>query len=140
MRPAERPRPRILVVDDDPDTRGMTADALADTYEVLGAANLTEGLTLARERAPAAIIVDLGLGNESGWELLRALQHDPGLRGIPTVLLSAGATAEPPPGVRPCTAALRKPCRMAELRAVLGQLVGVAHGEPAPGSGGEVSR
>jgi CheY-like chemotaxis protein len=118
----------------------MTADALADTYEVLGAATLTEGLTLARARAPEAIIVDLTLGNESGWELLRALQDDPGLRGIPTVLLSASASVEPPPGVRPSTAALRKPCRMADVRAVLAQLVGVAPGRPVPDPVDEVSR
>ena len=69
-------RTRVLIVDDDPDTRAMSASA-HDGCEVVCAATSGEALTQVRERVPDAIVVDVMLGGESGWELIRALQADP---------------------------------------------------------------
>jgi len=51
-----------------------------------------------------AIVVDVMLGGESGWELIRALQGDPRCRAAPIVVLSARAHLALPPGLRPCAA------------------------------------
>ena len=116
-------RPRVLIVDDDPDTRAMSAEALHDRYEVVCAATPAEALGGVRERVPDAIVVDVMLGWESGWELIRALQADPVCRAMPIVVMSGGGQLEPPPGVRPCAAYVRKPCRMPQLRELLAQVL-----------------
>jgi CheY-like chemotaxis protein len=51
-------RARVLIVDDGPDTRAMSASALHDGYEVVRAAMSGEALTPVRERVPDAIVVD----------------------------------------------------------------------------------
>jgi CheY-like chemotaxis protein len=119
---SEASRARILIVDDDPDVRWMTAEALRDRYVVAAAATSGEALALAREQVPGAIVVDVGLGAESGWELIRALQADATLRPVPVAVLSARVLV-PPPGVAPCAAYLAKPCPMTRLRDVLEQLL-----------------
>jgi CheY-like chemotaxis protein len=111
-------RARVLIVDDDPDTRWMTEESLRAVYDVTGAAGRAEALLRARRQGADAIVVDLALGSECGWDLIRALQTDPGLRTIPIVVLSASRSG-PPPGVAPLAAQLTKPCRMQDLREVL---------------------
>lgn len=123
METRETTRGRVLVVDDDPDTRWMTAEALRNDYDVVAAASPGEALTRARDQAPDAVAVDLTLGGESGWELIRALQGDPDLRTVPVIVLSASTTV-PPPGIEPCAAYLTKPCPLSQLREVLARLLG----------------
>lgn len=65
---------RILVVDDHPMVRRGFADVIADepTLELCGeAANAADAMTKARELAPDLMIVDLGLPDQSGVELIK---------------------------------------------------------------------
>jgi CheY-like chemotaxis protein len=78
----------VLIVDDDPDTRTMTAAALQDGYDVVCATTSREALRQVRARVPDAIVVDVMLGPESGWELIRVLQADRACRAVPIVVLS----------------------------------------------------
>ena len=82
----------------------MSAEALHDRSDVGCAATSAEALGRVRERVSDAIVVDVMLGGESGWELIRALQGDPRCRAAPIVVLSARAHLALPPGLRPCTA------------------------------------
>ena len=50
------------------------------------ATSITEGLWEARALRPDVILVDIGLGNESGFDLARLLARD-GSRGRPEVIL-----------------------------------------------------
>ena len=68
-------------------------------------------------------MLDLGLGRESGWDLVRSVPEDAALRRVPIVVLSATPPADPPPGVGPWAAYLMKPCPMARLREVLASIV-----------------
>ena len=122
----------MLVVDDDPDTRWMTQEALHDLYEVAAASSPAEALARARERTPDAVIVDLTLERASGWDLIRSLETELGQRRVPVIVLSARPAGQPPAGVAPCAAYLTKPCRMAELREVLGRLVSEATSGATP--------
>ncbi len=122
----------MLIVDDDPDTRAMSAAALHDGYEVACAATSGEALGQVHERVPDAIVVDVMLGPESGWELIRVLQADPACRALPIVVLSGSGHLEPPPGVRPCAAYVRKPCRMTQLRELLVQLLAAPPASEGP--------
>jgi len=115
-------RARILVVDDDADARWMTEQALRADYAVLTAANGVDALAQARRAHPAVLVVDLTLGRDSGWNLIRSLQEDAELADVPVVVLTA-AGSTPPPGVRPCAAYLTKPCSLLRLRTTLDRLV-----------------
>ena len=65
-------RSTILVVEDDRPTRVFLADNLAaDGYEPLAAANAREALRLMETRYPDLAIVDLGLPDRDGLEVLR---------------------------------------------------------------------
>ena len=95
-------RPHILVVGDDDDVRAMTAEALRDRYHVATASTVREGFRRAQEIVPAAIVLDIMLGNASGWELMRALQADARGRAVPIIVLSGARDTEPPADVGPC--------------------------------------
>ena len=77
--PGPRGRRTILVVEDNDDSR----DALRLLLESLGhaviaAADGREGLTLALERRPDILLVDLGLPGVDGYELARAVRASAG--------------------------------------------------------------
>jgi len=72
---------RILVVDDDPSLRQGFIDAVDSTRDmsaVGGAATLAEGLHLLRTLRPDVLLVDLGLPDGNGIELIKfAARHHP---------------------------------------------------------------
>jgi CheY-like chemotaxis protein len=127
-------RVRVLIVDDDPDTRWMTQEALGDHYDAVSAASRAEALARVRDQPPDAIVLDLTLAEgETGWELIRSLQADPALARVPIIIVSARAPAPPPAGVGPCATYLTKPCRMTDLRAVVARFLAKAPTAPTGG-------
>jgi len=65
----------ILLVEDDPATRTFLADNLsADGYELLVADCVSDGLWLLERKFPDIALVDLGLPDASGYELLRRVR------------------------------------------------------------------
>ena len=63
--------PTVLLVEDDPLTRGFLADNLiADGFAVLSAESLGEGLRRLELAPPDVAVVDVGLPDGSGLELL----------------------------------------------------------------------
>jgi signal transduction histidine kinase/DNA-binding response OmpR family regulator len=80
---------RILVVEDDPDTRAVTRASLElYGYEVIEAGTGANGVHLARHEAPAAVLLDLVLPDISGYDVLRILKNSADTRDIPVVVLS----------------------------------------------------
>jgi two-component system KDP operon response regulator KdpE len=66
----------VLVVDDEPQMRRLLTVTLeANAYRVLSAASGQEGLVLAAQHRPAVVILDLGLPDVSGQEVLRRLRE-----------------------------------------------------------------
>lgn len=84
---AER-RPLVLQVDDEPDIRRLTASALSGAAELVAAGSLAEARALLAERRPDLVILDLGLPDGSGLELLGDLQAGEGPT-IPVIIYSA---------------------------------------------------
>jgi DNA-binding response OmpR family regulator len=132
--------PTILIVEDHRATRRFLADNLAaDGYEPIEAESAAEALQLIAEGAPEAAIVDLGLPDRDGLELLRELRES-GRGGraldpqLPVLILSGRATElDRVRGFeRGCDDYLAKPFSYAELRGRLGALLRRA-GAPRPG-------
>lgn len=86
---------RILIVDDVAANRIVQQARLsAAFYEPILAADGATCLTLAREERPDLILLDLGLPDISGFEVLRTLRRDPLCRDIPVIALTTGARAD----------------------------------------------
>jgi len=78
---------RILVVDDEPQIHRFVRPALeASGYAVDRADTGTEGLRLAASRAPDLVLLDLGLPDIDGHEVLSRLR---GFSDVPVIVLSA---------------------------------------------------
>jgi DNA-binding response OmpR family regulator len=79
---------RILIVEDDIDIRGLLARGLeAEGFEVGTAANVDDALKAARDPAPGAVLLDVGLPDGSGHDVCRFLREG-GFSG-PILFLSA---------------------------------------------------
>lgn len=83
--------PRILVIEDDADfadsIKGLLESFLRGG-EISIATTGTDGLDAARTLPPDVILLDLGLPDIDGFEVLRRLNSDEGTRLIPVVMLT----------------------------------------------------
>jgi len=83
-------RPRILIVDDEPDLLSVLRFGLeAEGFEVLEAADGERGLDLARTERPDLLVLDLMLPRMDGYKVCRALKFDERYRRLPIFILSA---------------------------------------------------
>ena len=84
-------RRRILVVEDDPDTRGAISELLRrGGYAVVAAEDARQAVDLLTNGLrPRLMVVDLLLPQVSGSDFLDYIQKDPELRVIPRVVVTA---------------------------------------------------
>jgi two-component system, sensor histidine kinase and response regulator len=81
---------RVLVVDDQPDNVQMVCALLARAgFEGLAAGGGAEGLALARSGRPDLVLLDMRMPGMDGFEVLRQMREDPGLRDLPVIFLTA---------------------------------------------------
>src|SRR5918998_6198427 len=82
---------QILVVDDDPDLRGLVEFRLRKAgHEALAAGDGASALAVVQERGrPDLAVLDVAMPGMSGLELLVALRERPDLRELPAIFLSA---------------------------------------------------
>jgi CheY-like chemotaxis protein len=79
----------VLVVDDDPMIHQLLgAELEREGIEVVLASDGVSALRLARERAPAAILLDIYLPKLDGWTVLSELKSDPTLARTPVIIIS----------------------------------------------------
>ena len=79
---------KLLVVDDDEALRGLMRLELGDDYEVIDSGEPEQGLSLALEHRPQAILLDLRMPNYSGYELLQAFTSLSLTQTIPVIIVS----------------------------------------------------
>ena len=79
----------VLVVDDERTAREVLGSALSrDGYRVLTAAGGKDGLRLARQERPDAIVLDVIMPDLDGWAVLQSLKSDADLCNIPVILVT----------------------------------------------------
>jgi two-component system phosphate regulon response regulator PhoB len=85
-------KPKILVVDDEPDAVELIEVNLKGAgFEVHTAANGRQALEKARAMFPGLILLDVMLPEVDGLEVCKALRRDPKTAGIPIIMLTARA-------------------------------------------------
>jgi two-component system KDP operon response regulator KdpE len=83
---------RVLVVDDEPQiVRALVINLRARKYEVDAAQDGTTALRLAAARHPDVIVLDLGLPDMDGVDVIRGLR---GWTRVPIIVLSARQTSD----------------------------------------------
>src|SRR5580698_1042788 len=83
-------RPKILIVDDDPDLRRVMKIRLqANHYETVHASDGYSAIEMAQKECPDLIILDLGLPTVDGFGVLQRLQDADTLANIPVIVLTA---------------------------------------------------
>ncbi|MEO8657988.1 MAG: ATP-binding protein [Bryobacteraceae bacterium] len=92
---AEGRRFRILIADDNADMRDHIRRILGlDYYDIIAVADGRAALDAARDAMPDLILSDVMMPSLDGFELIRELRADAGLREVPVILLSARAGEE----------------------------------------------
>ena len=88
-------RPKILVVDDDPNMRQLLALHLGNAgYEIETAEDgIAAGYKVLRQR-PDLIVCDVNMPHMDGFEFVAALRQDIELRDIPVMFLSTAPEIE----------------------------------------------
>ncbi len=114
--------PVVLVVEDDPTDRAWLVEALAAAgYAVEAVASGEEAVARSRERAFAAMTLDLLLPDMSGWELLAAVRRTELNRDVKAIVVSVVADVGPGAGFL-VEDLLVKPLARADLQAALHRL------------------
>ena len=87
--------PTILIVDDQPDNLYVLQRLLkGHGYSVLQAESGAAAITIATERQPDLILLDVMMPEMDGFEVVQALRADATTRALPVVLLTANAPDE----------------------------------------------
>ncbi len=85
-------KPKILIVDDEPDALEVLGFKLRESgYAPLFAKDGARALTIARDERPALIVLDLMLPEVDGLEVCKILRRDPNTASIPVIMLTARA-------------------------------------------------
>jgi two-component system cell cycle response regulator DivK len=85
---------RILVVEDQPDSRQIIRDMLAGTdYEITEAENGEAALAAIAKQRPDLILMDIELPIMDGYTATNQIKADPALRSIPIIAVTSYALA-----------------------------------------------
>lgn len=85
-------RKKILIVDDNEDSRGLVIKVLTRLgYIMIEAADGEEALTRALEEQPDLILMDRSLPKMDGLEVTRRLKREEAFKNVPIVALTAHA-------------------------------------------------
>jgi len=122
---------RVLVVDDEPDTRDMIAEVLTQCgCRVDRAASVREALALMEASRPDLLLSDIGMPDEDGYALIRRVRELPAEKGGTTPAASLTAYASGEDRRRALLAGFNmhvpKPVEPAELVAVVASLGRIA--------------
>lgn len=103
-------------------------------FHVLLAADGAEAFTLAKDRRPDAIVMDLAMPHMDGFEAIRRLRSEPATRDIPLVVLTGNGLFGHAEALKAgCDAYLLKPCLPDDLVGVVASLLDAPAGHTRSG-------
>ena len=86
---------RVLVVEDQPDSRQIIRDMLAPTdYEITEAENGEEALAAITQQRPDLILMDVQMPIMDGYTATRRIKADAALRSIPIIAVTSYALSD----------------------------------------------
>lgn len=86
---ADGPRPRIVLVEDNPDNRLVVHALLDDRYVIDAYADARSGIAAIRAHPPDLLLLDIALPGMDGVEMLSVLRADSAIPRIPAIALTA---------------------------------------------------
>lgn len=87
---------RILVVEDDPNVRGLLDTLLtSEGYDVVTASDGLAGLVKLSNAKPALMLLDLMMPDLGGVRVLEELRADPALSDVPVIVVTGKVEAVP---------------------------------------------
>ncbi|MBI3564002.1 MAG: response regulator transcription factor [Elusimicrobia bacterium] len=125
-------RPRIFLVDDEPDFETVARAWLEPAFDCCALKDGDELAGALRAGAPDLVILDLNLPGEDGFEVCRRLRATPGLGTVPVLFVTGSieSRARLEALASDDTSYLMKPVVPAQLvAAVRGLIEGAARGE-----------
>jgi len=90
----ENIKPRVLVVDDEPQLRRLLQEFLKDHYTLFMASNGKEAIELAKKNAPDLIVMDISMPEMDGFQACEVLRQDSATSEIPILFLTAYNSAD----------------------------------------------
>jgi len=86
--------PLLLIVEDDPQVRELMRERLMDEFDILSTGDANEALSLALQKKPDCILLDLGLPGFSGFELCQTFASLSSTRLTPVLVVTGKPAAE----------------------------------------------
>lgn len=83
------PRPRLLVVDDQPINIQALYQVFAADHQVLMATNGEQALALCADKRPDVVLLDVVMPGLDGYEVCRRLKEDEATRDIPVIFVTS---------------------------------------------------
>jgi DNA-binding response OmpR family regulator len=116
---------KLLVIDDEEPMRRLMRANLSDAYEIIDTGDPEQGLALAMQNKPAAILLDLRMPRFSGFELCRTFTALTSTQLTPVFIVSgeAGSTTKSLCRELGATAYFEKPIDFDLLRSRLAEVL-----------------
>lgn len=123
---------KLLIVDDDEALRRLMRIELSDTYEIIDSGDPEQGLALALENRPEAILLDLRMPKYSGYDLLQTFTSFSRTQMIPVIVVSGESGGQTKQYCKSLGAAdyFEKPIDFDALRAGLRQIARIRQDIP----------
>jgi two-component system cell cycle response regulator DivK len=117
---------RILVVEDQEDNRRILRDLLTSRgYDLVEAEDGEKALTMAEDRRPDLILMDVQIPLVDGYEVTRRIKANPALRAIPIIVVTSYALSGDESKARAagCNAYVSKPYSARQLLAKIQEYI-----------------
>lgn len=87
-------RPRLLIIEDNPELREYLYRLLGNEYHIFIADNGIQGIEKARENIPDIVLSDVMMPGKDGYQVCQELKNDFRTSHIPVILLTARADTQ----------------------------------------------
>jgi CheY-like chemotaxis protein len=94
MKTKKEGRPRIAVIDDEPDFLLLVESWLKPDFETAGYSSCERLVEKIRAFSPDLVLLDIHMPEESGFKICRELRAVPGLEYLPVVYLTGSKSDE----------------------------------------------